>query len=255
MLLKQISQTFGLVALAATLLVSCSTPPEKSQQAGASPTATPAQKTETKTETETAAKPPAITPEEKAAFAKQVEQKLENPTKVPLGNSPVLGPKDAPITLVEFSDFQCPYCGLAQPTLKELEAKYKGKMKLVFKHFPLTQAHENAMAAALAAWSAQQQGKFFEYHDLLFKRQKDLQDSTLITIAKEVKLDLKRFNKDRASAQAKAAIEKDMQLGTLLSVQSTPTLILNGVAMPAGLPLEAYDIAIEVWSKKTGTKI
>lgn len=253
MFLKQISQTCGLVVLAATLLVSCATPPEKSEQAGASPTATTAQNTETKTET--VAKPPAITPDEKAAFAKQIEQKLENPTKVPLGSSPVLGPKDAPITLVEFSDFQCPYCGLAQPTLKELEAKYKGKMKLVFKHFPLTQVHENAMSAALAAWSAQQQGKFFEYHDLLFKRQKDLQDSTLVAIAKEVKLDLNRFNKDRASAQAKAAIEKDMQLGILLNVQSTPTLILNGVAMPAGLPLEAYDIAVEVWSKKTGTKI
>ena len=253
MFLKQISQTCGLVVLAATLLVSCATPPEKSEQAGASPTATTAQKTETKTET--VAKPPAITPDEKAAFAKQIEQKLENPTKVPLGSSPVLGPKDAPITLVEFSDFQCPYCGLAQPTLKELEAKYKGKMKLVFKHFPLTQVHENAMSAALAAWSAQQQGKFFEYHDQLFKRQKDLQDSTLVAIAKEVKLDLNRFNKDRASAQAKAAIEKDMQLGILLNVQSTPTLILNGVAMPAGLPLEAYDIAVEVWSKKTGTKI
>jgi protein-disulfide isomerase len=248
MFLKQLSQTCGLMALAATLLIGCTNTPEKSEQAGANPTAT-AEKTDK------AAKPPAITPEEKAAFAKQFEQKLETPTKVPIGDSPVLGPKDAPMTLVEFSDFQCPYCGLAQPTLKELEAKYKGKMKLVFKNFPLTQAHENAMPAALAAWAAKQQGKFFEYHDQLFKRQKDLQESTLIAIAKEVKLDLNRFNKDRASAQAKAAIEKDMQLGILLNVQSTPTLIFNGVAMPAGLPLEAYDIAVEVWSKKTGTKI
>jgi protein-disulfide isomerase len=248
MFLKQLSQTCGLMALSATLLISCTNTPEKSEQAGANPTAT-AEKTDK------AAKPPAITPAEKEAFAKQFEQKLETPTKVPIGDSPVLGPKDAPMTLVEFSDFQCPYCGLAQPTLKELETKYKGKMKLVFKNFPLTQAHENAMPAALAAWAAKQQGKFFEYHDQLFKRQKDLQESTLVAIAKEVKLDLNRFNKDRASAQAKTAIEKDMQLGILLNVQSTPTLIFNGVAMPAGLPLEAYDIAVEVWSKKTGTKI
>jgi protein-disulfide isomerase len=248
MFLKQLSQTCGLLALAATLLIGCTSAPEKSEQAGANPAAT-AEKTET------AAKPPAITPEEKAAFAKQFEQKLETPTKVPIGDSPVLGPKDAPMTLVEFSDFQCPYCGLAQPTLKELEAKYKGKMKLVFKNFPLTQAHENAMPAALAAWAAKQQGKFFEYHDQLFKRQKDLQESTLIAIAKDTKLDLNRFNKDRGSAQAKAAIEKDMQLGILLNVQSTPTFIFNGVAMPAGLPLEAYDIAVDVWSKKTGTKL
>ena len=248
MFLKQISQTCGLVALAATLLISCATPPEKSEQVGANPT-TPTEKAETAT------KPPAITPEQKAEFSKQIEQKLETPIKVPIGDSPILGPKDAPMTLVEFSDFQCPYCGMAQPMLKELEAKYKGKMKLVFKNFPLTQVHEHAMSAALAAWAAKQQGKFFEYHDLLFKRQKDLQESTLVAIAKELKLDLNRFNKDRASAQAKAAIEKDMQLGILVNVQSTPTLILNGVAMPAGLPPEAYDIAVEVWSKKTGIKI
>lgn len=249
MFLKKITQTCGLMVLTATLLASCTTPPEKSEQAGANPTTSSSEKAET------AAKPPAIPPEEKAAFAKQVEQKLETPIKVAIGDSPVRGPKDAPMTLVEFSDFQCPYCGQAQPMLKELEAKYKGKMKLVFKNFPLTQAHENAMPAALAAWAAQQQGKFFEYHDLLFQRQKDLQESTLVATAKDVKLDLNRFNKDRTSAQAKAAIEKDMQLGILLNVQSTPTLIFNGVAMPAGLPLEAYDIAVEAWSKKTGTKI
>jgi protein-disulfide isomerase len=98
---------------------------------------------------------------------------------LPAGTSPVKGPADAPITIVEFSDYQCPFCARSEPLVKEALAAYPTQARVVFKHFPLTSIHPNAMPAALAAAAAQQQGKFWEMHEKLFANQRALEPEQL----------------------------------------------------------------------------
>ena len=149
--------------------------------------------------------------------------------EIPLGNSPVLGKADAPVVVVEFSDFQCPYCGRLQPDLKALLEKNPDKVKLVFKHFPLD-FHQNARPAAIAAMAAQEQGKFWQLHDVLFQNQATLDASKLDDFAKQAGLDVARFKKDRESKAADydKRIVADLQLGAQSGVQGTPSLYIGG---------------------------
>ncbi|MDM9384432.1 thioredoxin domain-containing protein [Chlorogloeopsis sp. ULAP01] len=147
-----------------------------------------------------------------------------NPQKV-IGDSPTTGANTPKILLVEFSDFQCPYCAEAHKTLKNLIAKHQDKVKLVYKNFPLISIHAEAMPAAEAAWAAQQQGKFWEYHDSLFNNQKKIGDSLYVDIAKKLNLDLEKFEKDRQIANN--VIQKDIQLADNLGLSGTPFFIMN----------------------------
>jgi len=176
---------------------------------------------------------------------------LASPVSVDISSAPTLGAAEAPLTLVEFSDFQCPYCAKSQSVIKTLLEKYKGQIRLAFINLPLG-FHENARPAALAAWAAHQQGKFFEYHDQLFAQQDNLTNERFIKIAKDLKLDLAKFNKDRSSPQAAAQIAADFKQAETVGAQGTPTFVLNGVVIRGALPIEEFEEAIQlVQSKKT----
>jgi protein-disulfide isomerase len=157
-------------------------------------------------------------------------QNLKTNPKAVIGQSPTTGAKDSKTVLLEFSDFQCPYCAKAHTSLKEFMAKHQDQVTLVYKHFPLVSIHSEAMPAAKAAWAAGQQGKFWEYHDALFEQQSRLGAALYEEIAKSLKLDMAKFDRDRASAAATAAIEKDMALADQLGVDGTPFFVMNGKA-------------------------
>lgn len=163
----------------------------------------------------------AVAEQYRARFGKT--QKLEPK----IDGAPVRGAPMAAVTIVEFSDFQCPFCGRAHPVLAESLAELGGKVKLIFKHFPLS-GHERGMPAARAAVAAQRQGKFWEMHDLLFEHQRALGDAELLGYAKRLGLDMERFQADIVSAEVQAQIDADKEEGVRLGVDSTPTIIING---------------------------
>jgi protein-disulfide isomerase len=142
--------------------------------------------------------------------------------------SPFEGPKDAPITLVEFSDFQCPYCSRLAPVVKQVLKKYPKKVKLVFKNYPLTKVHNMAMKAAVAALAAKEQGRFWEYHDKLFENHRTLSDKKLIDIAKELGLDMDKFKHDMNDPKIATLIKRDTNEALSNGVRGVPTLFLNG---------------------------
>jgi protein-disulfide isomerase len=169
-------------------------------------------------------------------FQQQQQQKLNqvrqeflqdlktNPQTV-IGESPITGSTNSKTLLLEFSDFECPYCAEAHKTLKQLLAKYPDKVKLVYKNLPLTSIHSQALPAAAAAWAAYQQGKFWEYQDALFTNQKKLGDALYLDIAKNLNLDLAKFKRDQNLAAT--AITKDVQLAEKLAVAGTPFFVIS----------------------------
>lgn len=165
-----------------------------------------------------------------------LQQMLTNPAAV-IGNSPTLGASAKNIVLVEFSDFQCPFCAQAHQTIKAFMEKYKNEVTLTYKHLPLASIHPQAMPAAKAAWAAQQQGKFWEYYDALFTQQKDLGENLYVAIAENLNLDLAKFNRDRQSKEAETAINQDLQLARQLGINGTPFFFLNQEAFSGALEL------------------
>lgn len=157
-----------------------------------------------------------------------------NPQAV-IGNSPVTGSPNSKIVLVEFSDFECPYCAEANKTLKQFMEKHQDQVTLVYKHFPLTQIHAQAVPAAKAAWAALQQGKFWEYSDALFSDQKQLSEAKYLDIATNLKLDLDKFKSDRALADNE--ILQDMQLAQKLGLTGTPFFVMNGESFSGAVQL------------------
>ncbi|MBD2510310.1 thioredoxin domain-containing protein [Nostoc muscorum FACHB-395] len=178
------------------------------------------------------------------AYQQQQQQKLKqaqqtflqdlktNPQTV-IGESPTTGSTQSKTVLIEFSDFQCPYCAEAHKTLKQLLAKYPDKVKLVYKNLPLISIHAEALPSATAAWAAYQQGKFWEYHDALFTNQKQLGEALYLDIAKKLNLDLSKFKRDLTLATP--AITKDIQLAEKLGVSGTPFFIINSPTF-SGVP-------------------
>jgi protein-disulfide isomerase len=162
---------------------------------------------------------------EQAAQSNAVKKLLQD-TKTVIGDSPTTGAPMRKILLVEFSDFQCPYCATATANVRKFMAKHKDKVTLVYKHFPLTQAHPQALPAAKAAWAAHKQGKFWEYHDGLFANQSKLGEEFYLQLAQQLKLDIKRFKADYAAADN--SIVADYSLGRKLGVNGTPSFVLNG---------------------------
>ncbi len=169
-----------------------------------------------------------------------LEQMSTKPATV-IAESPITGSPDKKIVLLEFSDFQCPYCAQAYKTVKQFMAKHKDKVTLTYKHLPLIQIHQEAMPAAKAAWAAQQQGKFWEYHNALFEQQDKLGEDLYVAIAKELKLDLNKFNQDRQSAKAETAIKKDTDLAATLGINGTPFFLMNGQALTGAIELSELE--------------
>ena len=146
------------------------------------------------------------------------------------------GDAKALVTLEEFGDFECPPCSVMSVTLHQLEKEFHGKLRVIFRHFPLAM-HPHARAAAHAAEAAHQQGKFWEMHDLLYQKQaqwsKGVDVPSLFPVfAGELGLDLERFKKDMASPEIAARVAADHELGKSRLVTSTPTIFINNVALP-----------------------
>ena len=163
-------------------------------------------------------------------------------TKALIGDSPVMGASDRQIVMLVFSDFQCPFCATANKSLKEFMAKHKDKVTLVYKHFPLTQIHPEALPAARAAWAANKQGKFWEYHDTLFANQAKLGEAFYTETATSLKLDLKKFDADRKLADN--FIVEDFKLGRKVGVDGTPTFIMNGEVVTGAASLADLEKAL-----------
>jgi protein-disulfide isomerase len=161
---------------------------------------------------------------------------LKTNPQIVIGKSPSTGSTKSKTLLIEFSDFQCPYCAEAHKTLKELLAKYPDKLRLVYKNFPLTSIHVEALPSATAAWAAHQQGKFWEYHDALFTNQKQLGEALYLDIAKKLNLDLGKFKRDLSLATS--AINQDIQLAEKLGVSGTPFFVINSPTFSGVVQLE-----------------
>ena len=144
-----------------------------------------------------------------------------------IDKSPILGRPNTANLLIEFSDFQCPYCADVHFTLNEFIAQHKDSISLVYKHYPLAQIHSEAIPAATASWAAKQQNKFWEYHDYLFSHQDQLSENLYKEAAKDLGLDLTRFESDRKSQNATLAIQKDIALAESLGISGTPFFIMN----------------------------
>jgi protein-disulfide isomerase len=153
--------------------------------------------------------------------------------------APTKGPDNAPVTIVEFSEFQCPFCAKVLPTLKQVEDTYQGNVRIVWKHLPLS-IHKDAVAAALAAEAARKQDKFWEYHDRLFADQQRLGVDDLKQHAKVLQLDLKRFEADLLNVDEKKRIDADVAEAATLGITGTPGIFINGRFIAGAQPFETF---------------
>jgi protein-disulfide isomerase len=165
------------------------------------------------------------------------------PPVIDVGPDParLRGSPKAPVTIVEFSDFSCPFCRKSEAILSELLAKYPDKVKLGYRDFPLRQIHPQAQLAAEASRCAGDQGKYWEYHDVLFANGEKLGRDDLLADARTLKLDDQKFDACLSSGRFKPQIEQDLQLGTRLGVISTPAFFVNGVFLDGAQSLEVFE--------------
>jgi protein-disulfide isomerase len=148
------------------------------------------------------------------------------------GEAPAFGPMDARVRIVEFSDFQCPYCARAADAVERIQRDYGSRVRFVFREFPLSAIHPNAREAAEAALSANAQGKFWPFHDRLFRNQGALDRAGLERQAKEAGLDLDAFKSSLDQHKFASQVDSDIRLGEEVSVDGTPTMFINGVRVP-----------------------
>ncbi|MCI0569407.1 MAG: DsbA family protein [Myxococcaceae bacterium] len=166
---------------------------------------------------------------------------------------PSKGPENAPVTIVEFSDFQCPFCSRVIKTLDDVVKEYDGKVRLVFRHFPLD-FHKQAPKAAEAAMCAADQNKFWEYHDALFANQQALEPEKLKEYAKQVGLDPAKFDACLDSGEKAAQVQKDMEAGKAAGVSGTPAFFINGRPLSGALPPEEFKRVIDAELQAKGVK-
>lgn len=140
-----------------------------------------------------------------------------------------IGPDDAPVTLLEYGDLECPHCGRLHPEVKALLADYPDRLRFIYRHFPITSLHPHAQAAALATEAAGAQGKFWEMEDLIFSHQQDLSGDDLRRYAEQIGLDLERFNRALSEQTYADQVRQDFRNGIDDGVNGTPTLFLNGL--------------------------
>ena len=160
-------------------------------------------------------------------------------------DDPVIGPANAPVTLVEFSDFQCPFCLRVAPTLKRLREVYGDRIRIVWKDFPLTTIHPEAFKAAEAAQCARDQGKFWEYHDVLFGNQQALQPEFLKKYAADIGLNAAAFGTCLDTAKYSDRVQEQMGIGNGLGVGSTPSTFVNGRMVSGAVPYETFAAIID----------
>ena len=181
----------------------------------------------------------------------KVEKKMEPMRTQVADNGPARGPASAPVTIVEFSDFQCPYCGRLIPTLEQVKAKYGDKVRIVFRQFPLPM-HPNAQKAAEASLCANDQGKFWEMHDAMFKNQQELAVDNLKSKAAALGLNADAFNKCLDSGKYVTKIQEDQKAGSAAGVNGTPAMFINGRFVNGAVPLEQITSVIDDELKRKG---
>lgn len=172
-----------------------------------------------------------------------------DPSVLIRSDSPSEGPSGAKVTIVEFADFQCPACAEVNPTINAIESAYKNQVRLVYRYFPLPQ-HTNAVPAAIAAEAANEQGKFWEMHDLLFKNQTDWENSSnpneiFTSYARQLGLDETKFAAALKDSSVKAKIDEGVKDGNTLGVNATPTLYVNGQKYNGAVTQAALKQAID----------
>jgi protein-disulfide isomerase len=178
---------------------------------------------------------------------------LEDPVSIPVTGAPETGPANAPITLVEFSDFQCPYCAAAVPQIQAVLKAYPTQVKLVFKQFPLEQ-HPQADLAATAALAAQKQGKFWQMHDAMYASQDNLSRSAILAMAAHIGVNVKRMEEDMDSTAIRETVVRDVQDGTKAGVEGTPTIFINGQKYNGAINLSILKPILDLAVKQSGTK-
>ncbi len=181
-----------------------------------------------------------------AAAAAPVAAGAGEPVKVEVGNAPAIGPKNAPVTIVVFSDFQCPFCSRVEPTLQQIRSEYKDKVRIAWKNQPLP-FHANAMPAAEAAMAAYEQGndKFWAMHDKFFANQSQLSPQYYDQVAQEIGLDLNKFHAAIEGHHAQQTILADMAAGAAIGAGGTPTSFVNGKKVVGALPFESFKQIID----------
>ena len=157
----------------------------------------------------------------------------------------VQGPPDARVTLVEYGDYECPYCGAAYPIVKEVQARMGEKLRFVFRNFPITTAHPHAEQAAEAAESAARQGRFWEMHDTLYENQRHLGNEEIRSYAERLGLDLDAFDRDLAKHVDAARVHEDFLGGVRSGVNGTPTFYINGTRHDDSYDLETLLAALQ----------
>lgn len=169
---------------------------------------------------------------------------------------PSRGPADAPVTVVEFGDYQCPFCHHLEPTLESVIKQYPQQVRLVFRNFPLTDIHPEAMHAAEAAMCADEQGKFWPMHDAIYADSAPLSDASLRALARQVGIDSQKFEQCVRGKDAIKAINADVQAGEKLGVEATPTLFIDGRYINGDVPRSQLVSVIEDELKiKAGRKL
>ena len=172
--------------------------------------------------------------------------KEPEPLRLPveIRGSPVRGNPNAPVTIAEFTDFECPFCAMAQSSLQEIFERYPDQVKLVFKNFPLP-SHRNARQAHLASLCASEQGKFWEYRNELFAHQRALRRDDLLDYAKKLELNLGTFESCMDQSRYASVIEQDVQEGLALGMHGTPTFLINGRPLSGAQPFSSFQQLIE----------
>jgi protein-disulfide isomerase len=155
------------------------------------------------------------------------------------------GPEDAPVTLVEYGDYECPHCGAAHPVVQEVRRILGPNLRFVFRHFPLQQIHPHAKRAAEAAEAAGAQGKFWEMHDLLFENQDALEDADLVRYAASLSLDAERFATELSTGVYTPRVRGDFRSGVRSGVNGTPTFFINGARHEASWDLPTLSAAVQ----------
>jgi protein-disulfide isomerase len=189
--------------------------------------------------------------DQREAFIREVRERypvtiaLRAPrVDVDADNAPFKGPAEAPVTIIEFSDFQCPYCRRVHPTLKRLMHEYQGRVKFVYRNFPLRNIHPQAQKAAEAAQCAAEQDQFWPYHDKLFSTSR-LQVDDLKKYAQELGLNTEQFNTCLDTDKYASKIEQDLQAGAKAGVNATPSFFVNGQPVSGAIPYDDFKELID----------
>lgn len=202
------------------------------------------------------------TTQQKSDYIRALGQKagvaiyLNDPTAVAIdaGKGFIRGEKNAPVSIVEFSDFQCPFCKAATTTMHQIMAQYAGKVRWVFRDFPIASLHPLANRAHEAARCAAEQGKFWEYHDVLFQKSPQLAPDSLKQYARDLKLDGDSFDRCLEAGKYQAAIAADIEEGQRLGVSGTPAFFINGRLLVGAQPATAFQQVIDGELSKQSAK-